>query len=366
MGRLTARRRGISLVEVLVVVAVIGILLALFLPASQSSREAARRLACQNNLKQIGIALHNYHDVHLRFPPGYAPRLVAPDNRWEPRYSTYAWGTLILPFVEQATLYNAIDPSGPSLEDAVEDPKKAPLFVKPLAIYCCASDTGGDTLESAPIPPEHKTLDVDGNGQLGPSNLFGGVSNYVGSAGYFATYHPGSPVPGTLLPFNGEHTGPNNGLFYSGSPVSMADITDGTSNTFAIGERAWFQGAALWVGCANILGGGPGGAPVCLGRVYWKINEFPDPPGTKIHPGDGNVINGIRNAREGFGSYHPGGSSFLFADGSVKFVSENLESRTTTEPDGVSPLDGLPDPQLLGVLQRLGIRNDGLTIGGEF
>ena len=94
--------------------------------------------------------------------------------------------------------------------------------------------------------------------------------------------------------------------------------------------------------------------------------RIPGSARNKIHPGDGNVINGIRNSREGFGSYHPGGSSFLFADGSVKFLSENLESRTTTEPDHVSPLDGLPNSQLLGVLQRLGVRNDGLTIGGEF
>ncbi len=338
MGRLTTRRRGISLVEVLVVIAVIGILIALLLPASQASREASRRLACQNKLKQIGIALHSYHDVHRVFAPGYSPRLVASDNRWESRHSTYAWGTTLLPYLDQAPLYTQIDPGNVTLEDAVEDPAKAAFFVKPLTIYRCVSDIGGDTLESAPIPPEHKTLDVDGNGALGPSNLFGGVSNYVGNAGYFATYHPGSPVSGTLLPFNQELTGPNNGLFYSGSAVSIGDITDGSTNTFAIGERAWFQGAAVWVGSANILGGGPGGAPVCLGRVYWKINEFPDPPGTKLQPGDGNVINGIRNAREGFGSYHPGGSSFLFADGSVKFITENLESRTTTEPNGVSPL----------------------------
>jgi prepilin-type N-terminal cleavage/methylation domain-containing protein/prepilin-type processing-associated H-X9-DG protein len=363
MGSLNARRRGVSLVEVLVVIAVIGILIALLLPATQSSRDSSRSLVCRNNLKQIGLALHNYHDVHRLFPPGYAPRIVASDNRWESRHSTYGWATLLLPFMDQAPLYTAIDPAGMTLEDAVEDPTKAPLFVKPLAIYRCPTDIGGDTLQSAPIPPEHKTLDVDGNGALGPSNLFGGVSNYVGNAGYFATYHPGSPVPGTLLPFNKELTGPNNGVFYSASAVSLKDITDGSSNTIAIGERAWFQGAAMWVGSANILGGGPGGAPVCLGRVYWKINEFPDPPGTKIQPGDGNVIGGIRNAREGFGSYHPGGSMFLLADGSVRFISENLESRTTTEPDGVSPLDGLPDPQLLGTLQKLGVRNDGLTIG---
>jgi prepilin-type N-terminal cleavage/methylation domain-containing protein/prepilin-type processing-associated H-X9-DG protein len=363
MGVLSLRRQGFSLIEVLVAVFVIGILIALLLPASQSSREAARRLACQNNLKQIGLALHSYHDVHRAFAPGYSPRFVEPDNRWGSRHSTYAWGTTLLPQLEQGALYSQIDPTGPALEDAVDDPVKGALFTKPLAVYRCGSDIGGETLESAPIPPEHKTLDVDGNGALGPSKLYGGVSNYVGNAGYFATYHPGSPVPGTLLPFNQELTGPNNGVFYSGSAVSIGDITDGSSNTLAVGERAWFQGAAMWVGSANVLGGGPGGAPVCLGRVYWKINEFPDPPGTKIQPGSDQVIAGIRNAREGFGSYHPGGCNFLLADGSVRFLNENLESRTTTEPDGVSPLDGLPSPELLGLLQRLGVRNDGLTIG---
>ncbi len=105
------RRLGFTLIELLVVIAIIAILIALLLPAVQQAREAARRTQCRNNLKQIGLALHNYHDVFNTFPPGYVAKIA--NNKTSSERSMFAWGALILPYIEQGNLYQVLDPGNP-------------------------------------------------------------------------------------------------------------------------------------------------------------------------------------------------------------------------------------------------------------
>lgn len=360
------RRTGFSLVELLVVIGIVSILLALILPAVQQSRAAARRAECMSHLRQIGIALHNYHDVHDGFPPGYTPRKIGNGqaHRYRPMYSTYAWGVNLLPFVEQSALYDELDVDQTSLEELlISDPQRAAALVRTqLEIYRCPDDLAEETLESAPIATKLRFLNRD-DGDV-TTAIAGASASYVGNCGYYPPYHAAAATAGVLLDNRDERTGPNNGVFWPGSHVRMADITDGASHTIAIGERAWFQGSSTWVGTANVRGDAAGGAGVCLGRVYWRINELPDPPGVLITPRNELKIRGPVTARSGFSSYHAGGANFLFADGSVRFLGENIDHRVTTPPDGVDVTDPVPDAELLGTFQRLGIRDDGLPVGG--
>ena len=199
-------------------------------------------------------------------------------------------------------------------------------------------------MENAPLPL--------GRGSLSTNiDLYGGSSSYVGNCGLASPQFP------TVLKL-----GPANGLFFTNSGVELASITDGLSQTIAIGERAWYQGSATWAGTANVHGEWGSGNSAILGRVYYRINEMPDPPGVMITPRSDLVISARWSSRSGFGSYHAGGAYFLFADGSVHFLSENLDSRVTMPPDG-GPHRPIPDPDLLGTFQRLGVRNDGLVVG---
>jgi prepilin-type N-terminal cleavage/methylation domain-containing protein len=147
-------RVGFTLVELLVVIAIIGILVALLLPAVQAAREAARRSECTNNLKQIGVALHNYHDTHKMFPPGWIPQTGMPGGG-----SGYAWGwgTAILPFMEQASLPDQIQYGKITIYAAAGDPAILPLMQTPIAPYRCPSDVG---------PPTNNWLSMNSLGAL--------------------------------------------------------------------------------------------------------------------------------------------------------------------------------------------------------
>lgn len=361
--RCTRRQHGFSIVELLVVLGVIALLLALILPAIQQSRESARRLKCQNNLKQIGIALHSYHDTHKCFPPGYSPGPVNVDGTWPHHYSGYSWATHILPYLDQASLFGELAVNSKSLEARLFEPDAANLVQTQLSVFQCTSDLAGDTFETAPMNPKLRPLNrAPGNGLDGPA-VFGASSSYVGNSGYFEVYHPAAPTSDIYVASYQKKTRPNNGLFFTGSHVRIADISDGTSQTLAIGERAWYSGSSMWVGSSNVRGALPGGAGVCLGRVFWRINELPDPPGILITPGNKEWIRGGGTAREAFSSYHAGGANFLLADGSVRFLSEFMESRPTTSASA-DVTEPVLNSHLLGVFQLLGIRNDGEAPSG--
>lgn len=357
-----AQPRGFSLVELLVVIGLIVLLIALLLPAVQQARGAARRTQCSANLRQFGIALHNYHDVHKGFPPGYSAPAVASDGiSWTFTQSSFAWGAHLLPYLEQAPLYEKLN-LGQTLEDFLQTSSEPQLAQSRLEVFRCPDDEAGETLSSAPLDKVYRDLDRDWPDPT-EKGFGGGSASYVASCGYFPPHEPFGPVAGTYFADYDRKTGPNNGLFYTGSHVDVGDIKDGASNTIAIGERAWFQGSATWVGTSDVLGPDPGGAGVCLGRCYYRINELPDPPGVFMTRDNRLEIPPFSpfTARDGFSSYHPGGAHFLFADGSVKFLSENIDSRTTTPPRGVD-VGPVPNANLLGVFQLLGIKDDGRVV----
>ena len=133
-------RRGFTLIELLVVIAIIAILIALLLPAVQQAREAARRTACRNNLKQIGLALHNYAETFGVFPPGYVAKI--PNNKTSSERSMWAWGTFILPYVEATNIYNVLDPNHTLAEEQLMTPEGLAAFQTPLGVFRCPSDIG--------------------------------------------------------------------------------------------------------------------------------------------------------------------------------------------------------------------------------
>jgi prepilin-type N-terminal cleavage/methylation domain-containing protein len=164
------KSRGFTLIELLVVIAIIAILIALLLPAVQQAREAARRTQCKNNLKQLGLALHNYHDVYNLFPPGWLddPALGLPAA---PHPSRYAWPVSLLPMIEQTALHNTLDPRN-DLIDALKIPAKLTLMQQPVSVFRCPSDTGPTLNDVRPMHDNVMLHEV-------------ALSNYVGA------YHAG-------------------------------------------------------------------------------------------------------------------------------------------------------------------------------
>ena len=283
--------KAFTLIELLVVIAIIAVLVGLLLPAVQKVREAAARINCQNNLKQIGLGLHNYHDTEGRFPPGY--RNLGTTS------STPGWGWpfYLLPFVEQSSLYETFGAGRTNFGNGANPVPATALSQTRLKVYQCPSDFGPVT---------------------NPFYDFHGKSNYRGVSGAGDLYQ--MPMTTDL-----------GGLFFTNSRIRFADITDGLSNTLAVGETAlnerrnWWGG--IWAGCARV---GPfGDYPANLtwiSGVYWSINQSnlrlngPDP--------------------WAFCSPHPGGVNLLVADGSVRFVRENADAV---------------------MVERLAVRNDGLV-----
>ena len=175
------RRKAFTLIELLVVIAIIAILIALLLPAVQQAREAARRTQCKNNLKQIGLAMHNDHDIQRVFPPSAvrSSRHPADDSVW-------AWGVMILPQLEQAPLSQQLAPNNPrSFFEALSDPVVLNLVQQPLAAYRCPSSTGPNLNDHHPMDPAGANVQVS-------------LSNYVGSMGVESA--SGSPSAGILHP----------------------------------------------------------------------------------------------------------------------------------------------------------------------
>lgn len=357
----TKRRTGVTLNEVLVVVVILGILAGLLLPAIQASRESMRRSHCANNMRQIGIALQTYHDFHTRLPPGYVPSPVAITGRWAHEHASYAWSALILPHLDQMALHDRLNMSRQDLDARISAADAAQVVATPVASFRCPSDVAELTFASAPIEDRLRRLN---RRQIGPP-VYGAISSYVANCGYYEPLHPFSPNVGAAWPEAGNRrTGPNNGPFYTGSRMRVSDIVDGSSNTIAIGERAFFQGSSMWIGSANILGVFAGGAGVCLGRVYWPLNAVPDPPGVRVAPGSPMIITGETTSRDGFSSYHPGGANFVFADGSVRQISESIESHTTSSSNA-DVAHPVAESHLLGAYQHLGIMNDGHSVALE-
>ena len=316
------RSRGFTLIELLVVIAIIAVLIALLLPTVQQAREAARRTQCRNNLKQIGLALHNYHDQYQVFPPGCGLSSQSPDAGYSVdlttanRAAAYGWATYILPNLDQASLFNALNVNGLELCLLMQQAALRPLSQTSIAAYRCPSD----------VAPATNTQRLFSNAIFADTAV--GTSSYAGVHGTRWS-HGVDWIQNQTDPY---------GIFWPASRIGVRDITDGTSNTLMVGERNWDYLSAVWIGTRNYTGNGDVGLRQIVGITNWQINL----------PGN--------NAPRAFHSAHVGGTHFLLADGSVRFVSQNINFDNTLAVPG--------DPRsMVGTYQRLGMRNDGQVIG---
>ncbi len=289
---MSARRRGFTLVELLVVIAIIGILIALLLPAVQAAREAARRASCTNNLKQIGLGLHMYHDICKQLPCGWMafnPSTGEPHWYGEPGWG---WAARILPHIEQTAVYKGLV----HLELPITDPANDRARVTPIEIYRCPSDTGERTFVLQGGGPY-----VGSGGGFTPTKLATG--NYIGVFGrldFHEVCDPGSPA------FNGCE---GDGAFFLNRGVSFRDIGDGLSQTLIAGERSSKWAPSTWVGM--VTGGDHAPARIC------GIALFPP-----------NSEEEAEHYTHNFSSFHPSGTNFLLADGSVRLIAETIQRQT--------------------------------------
>jgi prepilin-type N-terminal cleavage/methylation domain-containing protein/prepilin-type processing-associated H-X9-DG protein len=323
-------RAGFTLVELLVVIAIIGILIALLLPAVQAAREAARRAQCANNLKQIGLGLHNYHDVYRAFPFAWMVDLQNGPN-------AQVWGTRILPFVEQGTIYDQYDNSLPAFNET--SPINVQLVQNIVDVFICPSSPGA---------AENRIYDVDFNqnpdfpapftGRYAPSDYCAstGVPSSVFATLAYARYQSGAggSREGSML-YTGTDLEDPTRLELNHSSIAL--IKDGTSNTILVGERAggpeiYFRrrrapSDSTWDLMRMFQGTGWGDI---LNGEHWLagcIDGF-DPSSGGLPPEGGCGINCTNLRGRGFYSFHPGGCHFLLCDGSVTMASETVDPFT--------------------------------------
>jgi prepilin-type N-terminal cleavage/methylation domain-containing protein len=303
MLRRTSPRRGFTLVELLVVIAIIGILVGLLLPAVQAAREAARRMQCSNNLKQIGLALQNYHSTFSALPAGSNGLPNAAGTNFNGH--GWTWHANILPQLEQANLYQAVQgPDGMGNENGDQN-KGKPLVVRQttLPVFWCPSQP-----------------DVRGGSQKNgyqPSNYNGNMGTRIGNGN-------DNCICTGIANLNDMMTKPwgcmnGNGVFFVRRSIKFSDVIDGLSNTIFVSEVPDTGGDAkggFSAGCDRrvIFSNGADGNPPTEMTEYLIAAEGNDP------------ING--GAEEAAGSWHTGGAFFAMGDGSIQFLSENMDMKT--------------------------------------
>lgn len=279
-------RRGFTLIELLVVIAIIALLVALLLPAVQAAREAARRSQCVNNQKQIGIALQNYHDTVGTLAPGYVSTFDTAGNDSGPGWG---WAAMLLPQFEQTSLFNAINFNLP-----VEAQANSTARLTNVAAFLCPSD---------PTASVFSAVNRDVATGASRSNIC-----QVAPSNYVAMYGNGEPGPA------------GDGIFFRDSRVGLRDITDGTSQTLAVGERSHRLGEATWTG--SVTGAilfpidndniGRYRTETSSGMVLGHVGEGKGPGDPS---GDVNTFYSLHSSN---------GVNFLFADGHVQFLKATM------------------------------------------
>jgi prepilin-type N-terminal cleavage/methylation domain-containing protein/prepilin-type processing-associated H-X9-DG protein len=285
-----ARRGAFTLIELLVVIAIIAVLVGLLLPAVQAARESARRAQCINNLKQLGLALHNYDQSHKTFPSGYVSNFDAAGTDTGPGWG---WAAMLLPQFEQATVFNAVN-----FNLAIEAPANSTGRLANINNFLCPSD-----------PTATAYWAVDRNAATGAA-----VKNIcqVAPSNYVGVYGLGEPGP------DGD------GVFFRDSAIGLRDITDGTAQTIVVGERSHRLGEATWTGSVT-------GALMYptdndnIGRYATETSSgmVLGHAGEGVGPGDpGSDVNQ-------FFSLHAGrGVNFLFGDGHITFLKATMSYKT--------------------------------------
>ncbi len=361
-GTVRQRRTGFTLIELLVVIAIIAVLISLLLPAVQSAREAARRAQCTNNLKQIGLAMHNYHGVNNAFPPG-GTNTSTIQGQVAQGWGCWSAHAMMLPYLEQTTIYNALNFNivCESASNNNDDLCQTTGTTRNISVFLCPSDAGADTFGQWSGGPAGQSYNFPGN------NYFASVGssmNQYGNSLYAEIVPVGASAP--------------NGMFQVfGSSITVASVTDGTSNTIAMGE--WIKGStkgtlqlpqdAVVMGTTLPAGAAPGsplllmpaggagfnawlqqcvqqipatngmgnpyselGQDWCVGLFFHTIGNTlvgPNPP----YPNCAADVYGLGDTDDdigyfGLSSRHPGGCNVLMADGSARFLKNSVSQLT--------------------------------------
>lgn len=279
--------RGFTLVELLVVIAIIGILIGMLLPAVQQVREAARRIQCGNNVRQIGLALMNYESANMRFPSGWTTV-----SDFQPLEEPgWGWSAEILPFIEQNNVFAQINRTV-----SIDDPMHHDVIQITIPVYMCPSDPS-EELQNLDVHIEeddhdddddhHRIAFIHGDDEHEHDELWASRSNYSGVFG-----------SGSLEDFPGR----GNGAFFANSKLALSEFRDGLSNTIIVAERTNEHGPISWIGMIPEL-------EAAAARIV----------GAADHP-----LSDDHGHLEDFGSNHPSGINLVLGDGSTHFLNENV------------------------------------------
>jgi prepilin-type N-terminal cleavage/methylation domain-containing protein/prepilin-type processing-associated H-X9-DG protein len=307
----SSRRRAFTLVELLVVIAIIGTLVALLLPAVQSARESGRRTQCNNNMRNLGVAIQNYLDTYSIYPPGG----MSSGNQ-------LSWHTLILPYIELKGLQSEINYKAPDLASnklpALTPPDLPPWLTK-VRIYLCPS--APSTIHRVPTDAATNPNgeDITAGNSVYTTHYYGVMGPLGFNTATNRNYKQFAPAVGGVYALQGILGRDSNYLFQ--------DLTDGSSNTFLIGEIAWDSADSfrLWMrGCpaTDLYCGGCKNVAFAINAQGWTSGLNPD-------------LNNVS-----FGSMHPGGCHFVMADGAVRFINSAVDMdvyRATASMNGREP-----------------------------
>ena len=332
LGRI---RRGFTLIELLVVIAIIGVLIALLLPAVQAAREAARRAQCTNNMKQMALAAQNYIDTNGCYPGGSYSGTLATNTKdlWTGYPENFSCFVRMLPFFEQSAMYNAVN-----FNDVSASASNLTIAGIQINSLICPSDVQNQVMQLPATKSSASGVIPGWSFNINPKHFPGlapqfkqAFTSYAGNAGTFTFGFTNLMSPTVLAAYNG--------VIYNDSTVRIADVVDGTSNTFVFGEHS--KGTLFRVDPAFAISDG------CWNSARWYDTLF-----STIYPINllaGNTASGTTGKSVGYylptaaGSVHPGGANFAFCDGSVRFLKNSVNSWGFGAGNATTYGDALPD-----------------------